>query len=183
MELDTEKIYTGFCEPLRRFIKSRVLNEHDAGDILQEVFLKAHNNIGSLQDSQRISAWIYQIARNAIADHYRKQSRLDRVYPGEDTAAGEPEELLENSEISACLRAMIEFLPQKYKEAILLTEFEGLTQRELSQRTGLSLSGAKSRVQRARKLLKDMLLGCCVFEFDHMGNIVDYRRRNEVCTR
>lgn len=182
MDLDSEKVYTGFSGPLKGFIANRISNAHDAEDILQEIFLKIHKNMDSLQDSQKITPWIYQIARNAIADYYRKQGRQGNLPVAEGGMAEGPESLHENSEMAACLQSMIGFLPDIYKEAILLTEFGNLTQRELSERTGLSLSGAKSRVRRARKMLKDMLLGCCVFEFDHMGNIVDYKRRKENCT-
>ena len=72
---------------------------------------------------------------------------------------------------------MIEGLPDAYREAIVLTEFEGLTQKELADRLGISLSGAKSRVQRARGQLKQMLLGCCQFEFDRRGGIIDCKPR------
>ena len=71
------------------------------------------------------------------------------------------------------LMNMIKQLPPKYSEALLLTDYEGLTQKELSEKLGISLSGAKSRVQRARKLLKEMYMKCCHIEFDRNGTIVD----------
>ena len=70
---------------------------------------------------------------------------------------------------------MVESLPDDYRQALLLTEYEGLTQRELAERLGLSVSGAKSRVQRAREKLKEMLLDCCHFEFDRLGRVIDYQ--------
>jgi len=76
---------------------------------------------------------------------------------------------------------MIENLPDKYKEAILLTELNQLTHKELGESLGISLSGAKSRVQRARKMLKEMLTSCCSLEFDVMGNIIDYKHNMSKC--
>jgi len=76
---------------------------------------------------------------------------------------------------------MINVLPEKYREAILLTEFGNYTQKELSEKMGLSLSGAKSRIQRARNQLKEMLIGCCQIDFDHFGNVVDYKHKTEDC--
>jgi RNA polymerase sigma-70 factor, ECF subfamily len=80
------------------------------------------------------------------------------------------------------VKAMVDSLPDTYREALILTEYEGLTQRELAERLGLSLSGAKSRVQRAREKLKAMLLDCCHFEFDRLGKIIDYQPNCTCCT-
>jgi RNA polymerase sigma-70 factor (ECF subfamily) len=71
---------------------------------------------------------------------------------------------------------MVERLPQPYREAVELAEFEGLTQRALADRLGISLSGAKSRVQRAREQLRTMLLDCCRIETDARGGVVDCQR-------
>ena len=84
-------------------------------------------------------------------------------------------------EVVACLKPMIDDLPEKYRQAIVLTEYENLTQKEMSQKLGLSLSGAKSRVQRAREKLKGTLLACCHFEFDRLGNILDYQVKDQTC--
>jgi RNA polymerase sigma-70 factor (ECF subfamily) len=99
-------------------------------------------------------------------DYYRKKESVELVELPDDIANENEEELSYNGEIAACLKTMIDSLPEKYKEAVLLTEFKNHTQKELSEKMGLSLSGAKSRVQRGRKMLKDMLLGCCQLEFD-----------------
>jgi RNA polymerase sigma-70 factor (ECF subfamily) len=83
--------------------------------------------------------------------------------------------------LAASLRSMIDCLPEEYREALILTEFEGITQQELAQRLGLSLSGAKSRVQRGRKMLREMLLACCHFEFDRLGKVIDYYPHCQCC--
>lgn len=76
---------------------------------------------------------------------------------------------------------MVDKLPEKYKQAIIITVFENHTQKEYSEMVGISLSGAKSRVQRARDILKEMVLGCCSLEFDSLGNIINYKKRNSNC--
>jgi len=121
---------------------------------------------------------VYRITRNAITDYHRKKGRVELVQLPGDLAQETTRGPSPGSEISACLRPMINNLPEKYKEAILLTGFHNLSQKELSRRTGLSLSGAKSRVQRGRQKLKEMLLDCCHLEFDRMGNIIDYEHRS-----
>lgn len=76
---------------------------------------------------------------------------------------------------------MLVNLPEKYKQAILLTEFHNVTQKELAAKMSISIAGAKSRVQRGRKMLKDMLLSCCYFEFDRLGNVIDYTHKKTEC--
>jgi hypothetical protein len=73
-------------------------------------------------------------------------------------------------ELLPCVAAMMDALPDAYREALRLTEYEGLSQKELSERLGISFSGAKSRVQRARAKLKQELLACCHFQFDQAGS-------------
>lgn len=86
-----------------------------------------------------------------------QKSEEDVLELSEDIINETEYELTANDEIAQCLKAMINYLPEKYKQAIKLTEFQNLTQRELGERMGLSVSGAKSRVQRARLKLKEML--------------------------
>ena len=72
MENITEDIWLNFGNKLKSFIKSKVQNETIAEDILQETFIKIHSNIDKLEDNTKIQAWVYQITRNVIADHFRK---------------------------------------------------------------------------------------------------------------
>lgn len=169
----TTRIWQEFGEQLKSFIAKRVSNEQNAADILQDVFLKIHANIERLNDETRLQAWIYQIARNTLIDHYRRH----KVTAAIADEVADPEDGSGNSavlRISDSLKGMVQLLPKKYREAIWLTEFQGITQVALAKRLGISVSGAKSRVQRGRQLLKKMLLECCHFEFDRRGTIIDY---------
>lgn len=181
MTADINEIWAEFSLPLKKFIGKRVSNTQDADDILQDVFIKVHRNFANMKDVARITAWVYTITRNAITDYYRKKEAFELVDLPADLTDENDEDLSFNSEITACLKTMIDSLPEKYKEAVLLTEFQNLTQKELSERMGLSLSGAKSRVQRGREMLKDMLLGCCQLEFDRVGNIIEYKHKSSEC--
>jgi RNA polymerase sigma-70 factor (ECF subfamily) len=77
-----------------------------------------------------------------------------------------------------CIEPMIAALPEPYREALVMTDLNGITQRDAAERSGLSFSGMKSRVQRARRQLKEVLLECCRIEFDSRGGIVDYAPRD-----
>ena len=76
---------------------------------------------------------------------------------------------------------MIERLSQDYRDAITLVEIEGLTQQIAAKQMGISLSGMKSRIQRGRGQLKQMLNDCCVIELDGRKGIVEYHSRRAEC--
>lgn len=174
--IEIESIWKDFSKPLKRFIKSRVKSDQDVEDILQIVFYKVIENISKLNETDKMNAWIYKITRNVINDFYRTQKFTMIEFSDEIISESQDKDNV-NDEIAQCLKGMIQNLPEKYKQAIQLTEFENLTQKELGERLGLSESGAKSRVQRARLKLKEMILSCCSLEFDGFGNIIDYEHK------
>jgi RNA polymerase sigma-70 factor (ECF subfamily) len=175
-----EHVWRTYHDGLHGFILSRVNDRDIADDILQDVFIKIQSGIDALADSGKIKSWTYQITRNAIIDHYRKHKHLEAL-PDElaapDTDAGEQV----RREIESCLLPMIQSLPDKYRRAVERSEIDGLTQKQVASELNISLSGAKSRVQRGRKMIKDMLSACCRFEFDHRMTMVDYEAREAGC--
>ena len=84
-------------------------------------------------------------------------------------------------ELSRCLAPLARRLPASYRDALVVTEFEGVSQVDAAHALGLSVSGMKSRVQRGREKLKAMLLDCCEVELDRRGSITDYRSRSGDC--
>jgi RNA polymerase sigma-70 factor, ECF subfamily len=173
-----ESIWNEFAERLGQFIRSRVSDRAAAEDILQDVFLKVQKKLGQLDDPSKLQSWLYLIARNAIIDYYRAKKQTTEIpdsLPAEDHANHDPE--IEG--LKTAFRRMVYSLPDPYRDAIVLTEFEGLTQKQLAERLDISLSGAKSRVQRGRAQLKAMLLDCCQFEFDRRGSVIDCNPREK----
>jgi RNA polymerase sigma-70 factor (ECF subfamily) len=169
-----ETIWNEFSAKLGQFIRSRVADPASAEDILQEVFVKIQRRLGELRDPARLEGWIYLITRNAIIDHYRRRKPTEEVPEtlAAETSGPDGDGDSEVEELKAAFRRMIFSLPEPYREALVLTELEGLTQQQLASRLGISLSGAKSRVQRARAQLKRMLDECCTFEFDRRGSVI-----------
>jgi RNA polymerase sigma-70 factor (ECF subfamily) len=179
----TEVIWERFSGKLKRFILARVRDSQIAEDILQDVFVKIHSRIGTLEDGSKLESWVYQIARNAVADHYRTREltiELSEALPAEDEVEADDDAA---QRLGPALKAIVESLPDDYREAIVVTEYEGLSQKELSEKLGISFSGAKSRVQRARDKLRQMLLDCCHFEFDRLGGLIDYEPNPGCCER
>jgi RNA polymerase sigma-70 factor (ECF subfamily) len=169
----TTQIWNEYNAKLHAFIVRRVSDRSTADDILQDVFLKTHRRLHELKDGAKLQSWLYQIARNAIIDHYRER-RLSTESLEELPADGPDASDAAVRELAECLRPMIEQLPEHYRDALILADLDGMTQREIAERHGISLSGSKSRVQRARTMLRDQLDACCRFEFDRRGSVVGY---------
>lgn len=180
MSITTESAWQAFSDQLRNFIARRAPTDA-VDDLLSEVFIKVHTKIDTLADGDRLAPWLYRIARNTVTDHLRAVGRHGTVSLGDHDRTELAEASTAELDIAGGLRAMVEELPERYRQALILTEFEGLTQAQLGDELGLSLSGAKSRVQRARAMLKDELLACCHFEFDGRGRVIDYEPRLRCC--
>jgi len=84
-------------------------------------------------------------------------------------------------ELATCLEPLLKQLPNAYREAVILADFRGEAQRTVAERLGLSVPGAKSRVQRGRALLRHLLQACCELEIDHRGSVVDFQARSATC--
>lgn len=160
---------------LRRFVGQRVSNPHEAEDIVQDVLLRAHKALHQLASAERRSAWLARIAARRVIDHHRSRRPMEEL--PEDWAAAEAEDN-PVERLAVCLPAMMERLPAIYQEAVRMSELEGLPQQEVARRLGMSLSGAKSRVQRGRHLLRSRVEACC--DVVMMGStIVDFARREQ----
>ena len=179
---DPAALWEAFAPPLRGFLARRVPTGIEADDLLQDVFLRVVKHLDSLRSSERPEAWLFQIARNALRDSLRARQRKDgRTDPLEidppaeaDTAAVPESE----EELAPCLTPMIRQLPEPYRSAIELTSVQGLTQAEAARQVGISLSGMKSRVQRGREQLRQMLVRCCEIDVDVRGGISDFHQRS-----
>lgn len=183
---DTEAVWREFRARLLAFVGRRVSDPHAAEDIVQEVLLRMHRQVSSLEHPAALSAWIYQIARNAVIDHFRSAATR-RELPagsavGEDLALPpEPETSELRSELAGCLAPLLARLAAADREALMLTDFEGLTQAAAAARLGLSASGMKSRVQRARARLRKQLTDCCQIYQDPRGSIIGYHPHSGSC--
>ena len=183
MENNTEYIWNEFHKHLKLYIIWRIYSKNDADDILQEVFVKIHTNIGKLKEEKKLKSWIYRITRNTIIDYYRKNKSslvVSDEYMNNLSYEYEPND--QNlKEISKCIKPLIKSIPKKYQQAIEYTEFQGYTQKQLAEELGITTSWAKSRVQRAKTKIKEVLNKCCEIELDRQGGIVDYKSKGEKC--
>jgi RNA polymerase sigma-70 factor (ECF subfamily) len=189
VSLSTEGVWSELRGNIRGFVGRRVRRPADVDDIVQRVFLQVHRALPTLRDADRLHAWIYQTTRRAIADYYRAPSHTREVPAGAAVdlapqAAEAPADDADGTalqELSACLRPLISSLGPADQEALHLVEFEGVTQVEAARRLGLSVSGMKSRVQRARLHLRTALDECCRIALDRRGGLIGYEARPDQC--
>src|SRR5688572_18186153 len=116
-----ESIWENFASQLRRFIRARVRDHTVAEDILQEVFVKIHRKLPTLKASERLEAWVWRVARNAISDHFRR-ARQGEPLPTE--LANDAETEVEGPDLSPCVRRFVSELPPTYRDALVLTEWQ-----------------------------------------------------------
>ena len=175
-------LWSDFSAPLRSFLRKRVPTGVDPDDIVQEVFLRIQERLPGLRDAERIDAWIFQIARNVLADAFRVRRRREvlasRVIHEAEAEPNLDDDRSAAAEMATCLAPMVARLAEPYRDAIELTELGGMTQVDAARRAGISISGMKSRVQRGRDQLKRMLLECCRIELDARGGVMDCGRRD-----
>ena len=168
----------GVATQIRPFVERRVAAP-DVDDVVQEILQRVHGGADVLDDDTRFVAWLHRVARNVIVDHHRRTGR--RAAKHEDFAAQWRDEADEQEDAVASLsrfvRAFVEMLPTPYREALQLTEIEGLTMREAAEREAVSISGMKSRVQRGRRLLRELFEACCEIALDARGRVIEYTPR------
>jgi RNA polymerase sigma-70 factor (ECF subfamily) len=178
---DTTLMWAEFAGRLRAFVARRVPPGIEPDDVVQEVFLRVLRHLPSLRDAERIEGWLFQIARNALLDAMRERQRRDSRTDAIETDIPSPpegeDERAAEAELAPCLTPMVARLAEPYRSAIELTSVQGLTQTEAASRAGVSVSGMKSRVQRARDRLKEMLLQCCEVDGDRRRGVADYHPR------
>lgn len=176
--------WAAFQSTLQAYLRRRV-DPETAEDLAGEVLLRLVQHRAELETARNPTAWMLKVAGNAVADHYRRNASRQRALSalqaelslGPSLAESETSPENATREISRCLEPMIRGLPAHYREALLLTDLQGVTQREAARHLGLSLSGMKSRVQRGRARLKQSLLRCCALRTDSRGSVLDYRPR------
>lgn len=181
-----QELWTDFHVRMRDFVGRRIADPEAAADVAQEVLLRLHRSLGELRSEDRLDAFAYRIARNAIIDHYRASAsareapaapfeligRIDADRHGDDDpdAAGGREQL------ARCLEPLVERLPDPYREALMLTDLGELSQVEAARVAGLSVPGMKARVQRARAKVHTLLTECCEVALDADRQIAEVTR-------
>jgi len=182
------KIFEQYQAPLQRYVRTLVRDTGEAEDIIQETFLRANRKLSSLQDQKRLSSWLYRIATNLCYDRFRQTASRPAIEAGIDdltvldSAIGADRSsprldlVFEQKQMSACVREYLEDLSDDYRAAIMLHDFEGMTNAEIAKMLDCSLATAKIRLHRARKKLREALGDACQLSVDARGVTVCERK-------
>lgn len=181
-----QELFNDLDERLRGFVRRRIGDSEAADDVAQEVLLRLHRSLGDLRLEDRLDAFAYRIARNAIIDHYRARASAKEVtaapddliarIDGDRNTNEDPDDTQGREELARCLEPLIRRLPDPYREALTLTDLGNLSQVEAARVAGLSVPGMKARVQRARAQVRKLLTACCDVALDHDRQIAEVRR-------
>lgn len=158
-------------------VKSKVMSAEDAMDISQEVFIKIWRALPNWRGDCKFATWVYKICINASLDFLRRAPEFTESLSGRIDEGGEehpldiadesvhssPEGKLEQSETSLAVRRAIERLPEEQRQVVMLRDIEGYSYEEIAEMLSLGIGTVKSRLNRARTKLREMLASELVF--------------------
>jgi RNA polymerase sigma-70 factor, ECF subfamily len=170
---------------------TKFLGRADADDVAQEVFVKIDRSLGGLSEPSKVGAWVYAITLNTVRDFARKRRSTpdglgvsrptaDGIEDARELADGRahmPDEAIERREMIACYLEHVNQLPTVAREVYVLSEFEGLSDEEISRRLSVSRGTVKIRLHRARTRLVDALRRNCQCYRSRRGELMGEPRR------
>ena len=179
MKLD--EIWPSYRSSIKALLHSKVSDPDDVDDLLQEVLIKTHSNIGNLRKEESVKSWLFQITARTTIDYYRKKSRIHEI-EAENLWFGESERNIK-ADISPCVEPFLKTLPEKTANLLRAIDLQGIPQKSYAQELGISYSTLKSQVQKARSELKDLYEDCCDYSVDTQGNLIDFEQKSKKCTK
>jgi RNA polymerase sigma-70 factor, ECF subfamily len=151
-------------------VSGKVADREDALDLVQETFVRAYRALGGFRQEAGFYTWLYRIAVRLCIDHSRKRKRhqepvsLDQyllqdpiVEPADTSPARDPERAAINLHLRAALHTALQQLSEPFRAAVILHDVEGLSQEEIARIMDCPIGTAKSRIQRGRYQLRDLL--------------------------
>jgi RNA polymerase sigma-70 factor (ECF subfamily) len=173
----TEQMWQEVMVQLRTFVRRRIADPQRAEDIVGDILLRIHQTVGSVHDRERLTQWVSRVAHNAIIDEYRRGGRRrEQLTPTIEDAAidADGESVTVPYELAGCLRPLLAGLPPEQRRAVEMVDLDGMPQADAAHREDVSVSGMKSRVQRGRRRLAELLGRCCALTLDARGVPMDY---------
>ena len=180
----TEPMWREVMAQLRAFVRRRISDPDRAEDLVADILVRIQQNLGSVEDQEKLAHWVSRVARNAVIDEYRRAARAREQLLTDPTdtdvveaEASEPDDASSVlDELSHCLRPLLAGLPAEQRRAVEMIDLDGMPQADAARREGVSLTGMKSRVQRGRRRLAELLGQCCSLTLDARGVPMDYGR-------
>lgn len=161
MKCDIYTIWETYQIDLKSYVRKRVSNENDVNDIMQSVLIKITNYCETKNNVEYMKPWLYKVTQNTIIDFYKKSKRITTNADFEHLHLQNDQDYDEN--IFIWLHNFIDKLPTKYSEPLILSDIKGKSQKKIAEQLGLTLTATKSRIQRARRKLRE--------KFDECGTV------------
>ena len=177
--MNLENIWQEYGSSLRSFLYSRISNEADIDDLLQEVLIKTHRNLGTVTSSGKIKPWLFQLTNNTIIDYYRTKGRAKDVSAADLWYADDDVDV--EQALAQCVEPFIRALPKRSADLLFAIDIEGQSQKDYAKKAGVSYSTLKSQVQRGRAKLRALFDDCCSLTLDKHGNVIEYRAKTGGC--
>ena len=175
--MNVESVIVEYQSSLRAFLQSRLRNASDVDDVLQDALTKTFRNISSLKSGDKIKPWLFQIANNALMDHYRGAKR-DNSISAEDLWYYDEDS---QHAFEGCVESFLSALPSESGDLLRKIEIEGVSQKDYAEEIGISYSTLKSRVQSSRKQLRGLFERCCSIAFAADGSVMDCSQKPGGC--
>lgn len=167
--VELESIWLQYHRRLQAFIFQHVKDRAGSEEILSDVFIKIATRASSIKEEKKLEGWIWQVTRNTLYDYFRKKRRYVD-FPEKEMVIDSPPR---DSCITASIQHFIKKLPTIYQMALLEVDIHGVPQHQFAKEQNIKYTTAKSRVQRARRLLRKNLEECCTVDHDRYGNILE----------
>ena len=175
--MNTKDVWDKYHLDIQQFLRSKIKDELVVDDLLQDTFIKVHTKLEALRDESKLKSWVFSIARNTLFSYF-KHNKLN-IDVEDYMIQVEVQEPLHTEK--DCLHGIIKSLPKKYREPIFLSDIKGLKQAEIATQLNLALPTAKSRIQRARKLIAKGFMDCCDYKLNPKGYLVGEVKDKEFC--
>lgn len=148
---------------IKRYARKFLSDDEDINDVLQDVFMKAYENIQSFDTKRKFSAWFYRIAHNELVNNLKKKNKkflplfdLDTFFPQHFHQNNNLKEQIDRWEIGELIDKCLDKLELKYREPIILYYFEGLNYKEIADVMQIPVSTVGIRIKRAKEIMKSV---------------------------
>lgn len=162
---------------LRSWLLHRLGQAQDADDMMQDLYLKALQQGNRFCEILNTRAWLFQVARNAVADRMRVKREMVEL-PEDLPSLSDPVEAVDN--LIECLPRVLSELSAEDRAVIVLCDLQGLPQKAYAAQAGITLSATKSRLLRARQRLRQRMTQACQVQFDEVGRVDDFVPRSPI---
>lgn len=179
--MSTKIIWETYADAIRRFVFNKTKNNDTTDDLVQEIFIKVHTKIATLQNVERLKPWLFAIAKNTTLDYFKSLQKRENIQQNSIEMIDEDTTVLHKHSEEDCLYGIITKLPKKYRDPLFMADIKGMKQTVIANLLKLPLPTVKSQIQRARRMIAQGYIDCCGFTLNDKGFLVGEIKSKEEC--